>query len=441
MPNATYTFPHNFLWGTATASHQVEGNNLYSDWWHWEQQPGKIKEGHTSGLACDWWGGRYLEDFDRMVAGSQNAHRLSVEWARIEPTPAFWDEDALDQYRQMLLALKARNIQPMVTLCHYCHPQWFLEMGGWQNPQSVAQFERYARKVVNTLGDLCDCWLTLNEPNAYVFQAYMDGNFPPGKKDMNAAFEVGTNLFRAHVSAYHAIHNLQPGAQVGWALYVLLLDPANPASWFDQQVTDQQHRLFNDAWPSGYVTGEYQTLLKAIPVPQAKGALDWVGLNYYQRQLVRFNPLQPTHLFGERFSHPQDEKSETNFISIHPQGLLRVIKWGAQLGLPMYITENGVEDSTDRIRPRFLAQHLRALWLACMQNYDVRGYFHWTLVDNFEWERGWTQRFGLYALDTATQTRTARPSAHMYAKICRENALSSAVVAEYAPEVLAQLFP
>jgi len=148
MAEATHYFPPGFMWGTATASHQVEGQNVDSDWWAWEQTPGKIHAGQRSGLACDWWGGRYLEDFDRAADGGQNAHRLSVEWARIEPNPAIWDEDALARYREMLQALRARNIEPMVTLCHYCHPQWFIERGGWERADAPALFTRYVRKVV-----------------------------------------------------------------------------------------------------------------------------------------------------------------------------------------------------------------------------------------------------------------------------------------------------
>src|SRR4030067_3018881 len=143
MVQATYCFPPRFLWGTATSAHQVEGNNTNNNWWAWEQELGRIKNGHKSGLACDWWNGRWREDFDRAAESGQNAHRLSIEWSRVQPAPDRWDEAALDRYREMLRGLYERNITPLVTLHHYSEPIWFSELGGWENDSSVTWFEAY----------------------------------------------------------------------------------------------------------------------------------------------------------------------------------------------------------------------------------------------------------------------------------------------------------
>lgn len=441
MADAVHYFPSSFLWGTATASHQVEGQGIHSDWWAWEQTSGKIVNGDQSGLACDWWGGRYMEDFDRAAADGQNAHRLSIDWARIEPRPAIWDEDALIQYREMLTALHERNIEPVVTLCHYAHPQWFIEQGGWERADSVRIFERYVRKVARALGDKVRLWCTLNEPNAYWISAYVAGVFPPGKSDVRLAFTVNTNLYRAHVAAYHALHAERPNAQVGWALYIRLLDPWRPKLALDRWVANRQHELFNAAWPRAAQTGDLRNLFGKVSIPEGKGALDWIGLNYYTRDMVSFDLTKPRELFGRRFFHPDDETSESGFIASYPEGIYRVLKWARQFGKPMYITESGVEDSTDSLRQRYLLSHLRQVWRAVNFNWPVRGYFHWTLVDNFEWDRGWSQRFGLYALNVENQERTARPSARLYAEICKQGAISSQMVKQYAPELLDSMFP
>jgi beta-glucosidase len=198
---ATYHFPRGFLWGTATAAHQVEGNNTNNQWWLWEQA------GHTqgtSGLADDWWGGRWKEDFDRAAEAGQNAHRLSVEWSRIQPTPDTWDEDALDRYRTMLRGLRERGMTPMVTLHHFTDPLWFYEGGGWEREESVAQFEKFVRKTVEALKEYCTLWCTLNEPNGYALNGYINNGvatFPPGKNNIKLAFQVAANMIRAHAAA------------------------------------------------------------------------------------------------------------------------------------------------------------------------------------------------------------------------------------------------
>jgi len=164
-------------------------------------------------------------------------------------------------------------------------------------------------------------------------------------------------------------------------------------------------------------------------------------VNYYTQERVSFSFLAANELFGKRFFDPEDAVSETGFIAHHPTGLFDALKWGTQFDVPLIVTENGVEDSTDKLRPRYLAEHIHQIWRGLNYNWPIKGYFYWSLVDNFEWERGWTQRFGLWELDVDSQTRSRRPSVDFYAEICQNNALSSKMVAEYAPEALEKLFP
>ena len=441
MAQANFQFPRGFLWGCATASHQVEGQNKNNNWWAWEQQPGRIVHGHKSGLACDWWGGRWREDFDRAVETHQNAHRLSVEWSRIQPAPDRWDEAALDNYREMLQGLVERDLTPMVTLHHFSDPIWLTERGGWETPEAADLFNRYVEKTVEALGEYVNLWVTINEPNVLLASGYFMGVFPPGKQDFGLALEVAENLTRAHAMAYQTIHRLQVQARVGIALNYRVFTPAQAWSPLDRWTAGMQGLLFNELFPVAFQTGRLRFPAWFKRIPQAKGTQDFLGINYYSRDLIAFNLLKPGDLFARRFYPATDEVSSTGFIANVPEGMFQALKWGQKFNLPILITENGVEDAEDKLRPRYMIQHLHQVWRAVNFNFQIKGYFHWTLVDNFEWERGWTQRFGLWELDVDTQSRRKRLSADLYAEICRENAISSDLVARYAPGLLEALFP
>ena len=440
MPQATFHFPRGFLWGTATAAHQVEGNNTNNQWWKWEQ------EGHTdgmSGLACDWWGGRWREDFDRAAEGGQNAHRLSVEWSRIQPTPETWDEDALERYRTMLRGLRDRGMTAMITLHHFSDPLWFYEMDGWEHEASVALFEKFVRKTVDALREYCTLWCTINEPNVYALSGYVAGDFPTKHRGIKYAVKVLANMLRGHAAAYHAIHEIQREARVGYAHHHRPMVAKRSWSPLDAIMRRIRYSGVNMAFPSGVSTGVMETPVGRVRVPEARGTQDFLGLNYYSVDTISFHPGNPKELFTHSEFAADADVSEGRFIANVPTGLFETIKWAVQEypNLPILITENGVNDSSDELRRRYLVQHIHQAWRAVNFNWPVKGYFHWTLVDNFEWERGWTQRFGLWALDVDTQKRTRRPSADLYAQICRENGLSSDMVQKYAPEVFDKLFP
>jgi beta-glucosidase len=441
MPQAKFNFPRGFLWGTATASHQVEGNNFNNNWWAWEQEPGRIAYDHKSGLACDWWGGRWREDFDRAAEGGQNAHRLSIEWSRVQPAQERWDEDALDRYREMMRGLHERNITPMVTLHHFTNPLWLMEWGSWENKLVIECFEKYTRKVVEALKEYVSLWVTINEPNVYTTFAYILGSFPPGKQDIKIAIKVYENLLRAHAAAYRVIHSIQPAARVGVTINYRSFQPAK--SWFppDGLAAWLQSKTFNDLFPLTLQNGVMGLPILRKRIPEAKGTQDFIGIDYYTQDSVSFSLTKPQELFGKRFFPPDADLSDNGFIANEPTGMFEAIKWGRQFNVPIFITENGVEDADDDLRPRYLSQHIHQVWRAVNFNWPVRGYFEWTLVDNFEWERGWTQRFGLWELDTETQARRKRRSTDLYAEICRENGLSSEVVSKYAPEVFEAIFP
>ena len=438
MPTATFHFPKGFLWGTATAAHQVEGNNTNNNWWKWEQ------EGHTadkSGLACDWWGGRWNEDLDRAAEAGQNAHRLSVEWSRIQPAPDRWDEDALEHYRLILRSLRERNMTAMVTLHHFTDPLWLAELCNWETEAVVPLFEKFVRKTVQALKEYCTLWCTINEPNVYALEAYADSKFPPGLSDLKMAIRVEANLLRGHAAAYRAIHEIQPEARVGFAHHHRPMLPRY--AWFPLDVMEQhiQFNAINMAFPSGILSGVMRTPLGNFRIPEAKGTQDFLGLNYYSQDTVAFDLRHPGELFGHRYYPKGSDLAEGGMNANLPEGLFRSLKWALQFKVPILITENGIEDARDTLRPRYMAGHIHQVWRAVNFNWPVRGYFWWSLVDNFEWERGWTQRFGLWELDVATQARKKRPSADLYAAICKENGLSSEMVQKYCPEIFTGMFP
>jgi beta-glucosidase len=441
MINAIHNFPDQFLWGTATSSHQVEGENRNNDWWDWEKKPGRIINGHTSNKACGWWEGRWKEDFDLASSAGQNAHRMSIEWSRIEPDPGRWDKDALGYYRQILQGALDRGLKPVVTLHHFTNPMWLVDKGGWLNAEVVTQYEKYVRKVVHSLKDLVKIWVTINEPNVFAIEGYLEGLFPPGKKELKTTFQVINHLVLAHAAAYHAIHEIDPSASVGISHYYRGMAPSKPGNPMDRLVAGIRDRNFNDIFPRAVHEGVLRYLGRRIKVPQAVKTQDYFGLDYYTSELVRFDLFSPQLLFSKGSFPEEAVLSGTGFIMDAPQGFWKALTYAHNFNLPIFVMENGVEDASDRMRPQYLAHHIHQVWRAVNFNWYVMGYFYWTLVDNFEWERGWTQRFGLWELDIETQERRKRTSADFYAEICKSNGLSSEMVAKFAPEILDEMFP
>lgn len=427
------TFPKGFLWGAATAAHQVEGCNYNNDWWDWEQVPGHIFNGDKSEIACDWWGGRYEQDFDLARSLGMNAHRLSIEWSRIEPRENEWDDSAIDYYRKILVALRERGMVPMVTLLHFTQPRWFLAKGGWLRDDSPEIFTRFVTRAVERLGDLATLWTTINEPNLYVVLSYLWKGRPPGAGNAGQAFHVGRNLMLGHAAAYHAIHRLQPTGQAGYALAWRPTAPANPKSPLDRICAWFSDWTNNRVFVRCVTDGVFRYPLgRGERIPEAAHTLDYLGLNYYFEHPIAFDIRNPGGLFID--TPKVDDLKGTLFESwygmgrISPDAFARVLHEAGKLHLPIHITENGMLDAGNGIQERYLITHLAALQRAIRAGIDVRGYFWWTLMDNFEWDSGYWLRFGLYHVDFETQVRTPRPAADVYSRIIRENRVSGELV-------------
>ncbi|MBI2411148.1 MAG: glycoside hydrolase family 1 protein [Candidatus Kerfeldbacteria bacterium] len=399
-------FPKGFLWGASTSAHQVEGGNIHNDWWAWEQKRGKIKNDDRSSKATDHYH-RFEEDFDIAAASHHNAHRFSIEWSRIEPREREWNWEEVDHYRAVLKALKKRKIKTMVTLHHFTNPVWIAESGGWENHHTAAAFARYAEFIAEHLGEYIDFWITINEPVIYTVQGYAVAEWPPETKSFFKGFRVFRHLAQGHKLAYREIHaemNKQHRrARVGIAQNVISLVS------YRKTFRDYLYVRFSEyVWNDLFFTF-------------TKGTHDFIGVNYYFHQRVRRN-----HDGKYIFVSTRKEKRESSDLGweIYAPGIFEVLIDLQKYGLPMYITENGIAAVNDDKRSRFIVSHLKEVYHAIKAGVDVRGYFYWSLLDNFEWDKGFEPRFGLVEVDYKTLKRTPRPSSYLYAHICKENAIT-----------------
>lgn len=423
MESKKLQFPEKFYWGAATSAHQVEGGNI-NDWSEWEHAnstrlaaaatkrnanaPMRIpdyiinnypnplqEENYISGTACDHYN-LFEKDFDIAKSLGHNAHRFSIEWSRIEPEEGKFNEKEIEHYRQVIQALRVRNIEPFVTLWHWTMPLWLQDLGGVKAKKFPKYFSRYAEKMAKVFKDDVKFWITLNEPTAVVAMSYIRGDWPPQKKNPITALRVLKNLSRAHSLAYDAIHKIHPEAQVGFSHNMFYYEPHNKNSWLDKLVVKIAEYFANERFFN-----------------MTKGKHDFLGLQYY---------------FHSRFKFPGLLKNENKSISdlnweIYPEGIYHILNGLKKYNLPIYITENGIADAGDKKRGEFIRNNLINVHKAIQEGADVRGYLYWSLLDNFEWDKGFWPRFGLVEVDYNTQERKIRPSALEYKKIIEKNAI------------------
>ena len=430
-------FPDGFLWGAATSAHQVEGDNRHNDWWRFEQLPGKIAGGATSGPACRHYQ-RFDSDFALAAGDGHHAHRLSLEWSRIEPERGRFDAAEVAHYHAVFASLRGHGLRPIVTLHHFTNPLWIADRGGWEHRDTVDRFCEFVRFCAREFGGEVDWWCTVNEPEVFAFRGWSEGVWPPGKRDEGAALVVIAHQLEAHGRAYRILHHEDRqdadgdgrAAIVGFAKHHPQLEPDRP--WFplDRLRAHFENRVFNDAVEEATVTGEIRLSIpgaKAVrrTVPELARSLDYIGLNYYTRWKVRM--FAPDPHVARRGAPLTDLKWE-----IYPRGFEEALVRVGRLGVPVLVTENGFADRADAFRPRALVAYLLHLGRAVERGANAVGYLHWSLMDNFEWADGYRGRFGLYRVDfqDPARTRVRTRSADLYARIARANAIDREVVAE-----------
>ena len=421
-------FPPAFLWGAATSSHQVEGDNRRNDWWQWEAREGAIHDGTRSGDACGWWAGRAEDDLALARELGHNAHRSSIEWSRLEPTEGRWDDGAFERYRAILGASRRLGLTNLVTLQHFTLPRWVAERGGWTWPDLVPRFARFSAEVARRLGDCIDLVATMNEPSVVTFMGYVGREWPPGLGRPTTGLGALARMLEGHAAAYAAYKRVRPSATIGIVLNMPVFDPARPRHPGDVLAARAQDWAFSGAVLHALETGRLVLPLSVVPRTAAglRRSFDFLGLNYYGRYEVQFDLRSKGTPLGRHVQEPSIRTLHNDWGQIAPEGLTRQLLRLSALGAPLYVTENGIFDPDDSRRGDYLVSHVRAVHDAISAGADVRGYFHWSLLDNFEWAEGWSTPFGLVAFDRETGQRTPRPSAHLYRDICRDNALELA---------------
>ncbi len=443
------TFPKGFLFGASTAAFQVEKGDAHTDWSRWVSTAGKIKRGDNPDVGGADALAHIDGDVKLMTDEAHNAYRFSVDWTRLYPTRASFDADmpeagAIAAYDSLIDKLRAAKIIPLVTLLHYVLPEYLSdpakskELQGFERPEVPALFGEFCRRMGKRWGSKVDWWATLNEPAVVPIAGFVQASFPPGVAlDTARAFAYYKGEAAAHVKCFDALHQSDgvdadgdgKAALVGPVVHQRAVEPLDPQDADD--VTAAEHvRYVNNLWFLNVVVrGDYDDELDEKldgakdkkGDPSLKGRADYVGINYYSALAVSAHtglvipaPINASILFDHLpTTRPKTEAA----LDIYPEGLVTVLEEARDYGLPLVVTENGLADASDANRPRFIAEHLYQVGIALQRGIDVRGYFHWSLVDNFEWASGFCPKFGLHAIDPTTAARTARPSAEVYRKL------------------------
>jgi beta-glucosidase len=380
-----------FAWGAGTSAHQVEGANDANDWYDWERAPGSgVVE--PSGTACDHVH-RYPEDIALLAGVGLGCYRFSVEWSRIEPSPGKFSQRWLDHYRAMATCCVEHGMLAVPTLHHFTNPRWVARAGAWEDPETAVRFSRVCRVVAEALGDVAALIITLNEPNIVALLGYANGVFPPGKRDRAARQRVTHTLIDGHRRAIEAVRGAAPGVPVGMALAM--------ADW--------------QALPGGEGELDDVRRLREDIFLEATEGDDYVGVNTYTRHRIG-----PEGWVG---NEPGVELTAAGY-EYWPEALEGTLRhaWQVTRGRTLIVTESGIATDDDARRVEYIDRALAAMRRAMADGIEVRGYLHWSALDNFEWNHGYAQRFGLIQVDRRTQARTLKPSCAHLGKIARSSA-------------------
>jgi beta-glucosidase len=386
------TFPDSFLWGTATAAHQTEGGNWNNDWWAWEHAPNAAVE-EPSGDACDhYW--RYPQDLDILVDHGFRAYRFSIEWSRIEPEDGEWSRAQLDHYGRVIDACRDRGLLPVVTFHHFTTPRWVATDGGWTSPTTADRFASFCERVVAGLGDRIGMACTINEPNIIPLMGHLMGMFPPGRtEDLDGYAKATEVLITGHRRAYDALKSGPGDFPVGMTLSM--------SDWGAEPGADDK-------------IDEYRSQHEDVYLEAARGD-DFFGVQAYSRTRVGES--------GVLGPEPGVEVLDMGY-EYWPKAAEAAIRHAVEVtGAPVYVTENGIGTDDDEQRISYLRDSLAGVARTIDDGLDVRGYFHWSLMDNFEWAFGYRMKFGIVGVDRETQLRTVKPSARWLAEVIRNRAL------------------
>ncbi|HVF32297.1 MAG TPA: glycoside hydrolase family 1 protein [Acidimicrobiales bacterium] len=386
------TFPDGFLWGTATAAHQVEGGNWNNDWWAWEHNPSSGCA-EPSGDAIDHYH-RYPDDIALLAELGFTTYRFSIEWSRIEPEEGEFSKAALDHYRRMCATCHDHGITPIVTYHHFTSPRWVAHHGGWEEPETADRFARFCAEATAHLGDLIGWGCTLNEPNIVALMGYLAGAFPPGRRDAALRRAVNDVFVDAHRKAVEAIKSGPGDFPVGLTLAMSDYQALEGGQAKLEQIRRGMHDVYLDAARDD----------------------DFVGVQTYSRDRVGPEGIVPP---------PEGTERTLMGYEFYPESLEHTIRYAYEYtdGTPILVTENGIGTDDDTRRLEYYRRALQGVGRCLDDGIDIRGYTAWSAFDNFEWALGYVPTFGIIAVDRTTQERTPKPSAHLLGEIARTNRL------------------
>ncbi len=419
------SLPAGFEFGVATSAHQVEGGATNSNWSAWEEATDargrpRIKDGQRAGRACDHWN-RFRDDIALMQHLGIKTHRLSVEWSKVEPRPGEIDKGVLDHYHEVFDAHRAAGIDVALTLHHFTHPSWFDALGGFERRENVEHFVGFSARVFDEYQSKVSLWFTINEPEIFAVLGHLIGVFPPGKSNLQRTGEVLANLMHAHTEVYETLKKRTGGAQarIGIVKNIFQIDPYRRWSPLDWWLARAGERLMNERILQYFERGVFELQLSPLVSVRYENAagpksLDVVGLNYYSHLTLSAEPWSKARA---RVRLRPSEVPTDMIFAAYPEGLYRALTSIRRLGVPIYVTENGIADAKDDRRADWIRRYLFAMARAIEEGVDVRGYFYWSLLDNFEWIEGFDQKFGLYEIDFETQTRRLREGAEVFREI------------------------
>lgn len=422
----TEAFPAGFLWGAATAAHQVEGDNTNSDWWEWEHRPGTPCP-EPSGRACEHYT-RYPDDIAILADLGLNTYRFSVEWARIEPADGEFDETQLAHYRSMTEEVRAAGLTPMVTLHHFTLPRWVAERGGWVAPDVPDLFGRYCARVVDTIGGLVDWWCTINEPGNVAIGGYLGAfGWPPGTRDMRSYDASVAGLLRGHRVALETVKARHPQAHVGMT-HGMQEWSANAAGRAPMQ---RARRMFEDVFLEAAADDDFigvQTYTRVpVNLPIVLGPAAWVVANVGPVRSALLPGVLRQSVRGATRADSGDGRNRRTQMGyeFRPEAIAATLRRAASLhpGKDLVVTEHGVATADDEERVEFIERGLAAVAETISAGLPVRGYVYWSLLDNFEWAYGYAPTFGLVGVDRATMQRSVRASARRLGDIARGGAV------------------
>ncbi len=416
-------FPPTLQFGVATAAYQVEGH-LETDWSAWERA-GKLHDPHArNGRACEHWA-RFFDDIALIQNLGVSMYRLSLEWARIEPTRGHFDDTAIRGYRERLEALVKAGLRPVVTLHHFTHPPWFHEATPWHSRDTLPAWQRYVRCCLDILRGLDCAVVTLNEPNVLMLGGYLSGQMPPGLNNGAQAFAAAANMMRAHAIAVDLCRGIGI-TDIGIAQNMLVFGPSRVWHPIDQALTRLAAQGYNHAFFECLTTGTLRLQLPGVMsgterIEGAENSLGFCGINYYTRAHLKFITRAPFIEFTFRDVH---RRGLTDIgWEYYPEGFEALLGQLKRYQRPIWVTENGLDDRAGTRRNQYLFDHLQAVERAIAAGADVRAYLHWSLMDNFEWLEAWGPRFGLYRVNFETLERTETPSVAYYRQLVTSRTL------------------